>query len=102
MINDQDYLMTQELLLNFSRTVDLLDLDAFIERAERTMSIAPVLEPTAYKEGGPLLEKIIALARAGQTVKAALNDLREDVAHVQRRRELLAHAAKMRSQGAHD
>lgn len=61
-MTDEEYLQAQTTIaLVAQMTVDL-DLDAFIDRANRAESIAPILDPTLWIRGGKKLEAVKDLA----------------------------------------
>lgn len=39
-------------------------LDLFIERAERSLAVGPILHPSEYRAGAEKLEEVVACARA--------------------------------------
>lgn len=78
-ISDADYLATQETIAAVSRVlVDPGDLgaptlDLFIERAERSLSLGPILHPSEFRAGADKLHEVLACA-------CALRDARDRIA----------------------
>jgi len=79
MTNDE-YRVTQDLLIQAGRMVDLLDLNGFRDRIRSCQSVGAILDPTLYRAGARNLEAINELAAAGIRLKAAFQALKSQVA----------------------
>lgn len=80
-----EYLETQTELLELARRISTLDLDGFLSRIESSHSFGPMIDPTLYREGAPLLRAIQGVALAARGVQVALrevNRVRQDVREV--------------------
>lgn len=73
----EEYLDTQNKLLLFSEQLEGLDLDEFINRIEQAEAIAPMLNPTLYREGAPRLRIIRRIADSAREVKELRQVLKE-------------------------
>jgi hypothetical protein len=88
---DKDaYQMTQDLMLNTARTILVLPLGQFLNAARRAEAIGPILDPTAYREGGEVLGRMIRIA-------SALYDAQKVIAEVDA--EIKAIVAKEKGEG---
>ena len=70
MSNDQ-YAMTQQGLMLLAALAVQYDFDAFLQRIATAHAIAPVFDPTLYRNGMANLEAIEKLARAAAKFRKA-------------------------------
>jgi hypothetical protein len=61
-MTDQQYQITQELLVNLAQQVQLLDLYGFLSRISEADSWGPILDPTLYRASMKNLQDIKNLA----------------------------------------
>lgn len=63
-MTDEEYAMTQSLLLSIGTQVLLLDLASFLSRIDRCHALGPFADPTLYHQGMRGLNRIERVARA--------------------------------------
>lgn len=68
-MSNEEYIQTQSNIIILAGIVKGLNLDSFISRINEAESIAPITDPTLFKQAGANLSKIKALANALQYLK---------------------------------
>lgn len=74
-MDDLNYSETQKRLIDATRCIVDLNLDAFLDRINHCESVGSLLNPTLYMKGQCRLEKIKALTIKMQAVKGAMIEL---------------------------
>jgi len=74
-MTNEIYQVTQDQLVIGARYLSALDMDGFRARISRSEAIAPIVDPTLYRQAHRRLEAINNLAAAAQSVQAALRAL---------------------------
>lgn len=57
-MTNEEYLQVQETVMACAGIIRLLDIRGFLARIDRCEAVAPIVDPTLYKEGMCSLEKI--------------------------------------------
>lgn len=78
-MTNNEYEMTQQMLVNAACIIGQLDLDEFLERINVADTLGAVLDPTLYRKGHRRLDKIKELARSAQVFKAKFCELGDEV-----------------------
>lgn len=73
-MSDEEYQLTQSLLINLARNVNILKLDEFIARIEHARAIAPLFDPTAYMRAHDSLNRIHEFALAAREFQRKCRD----------------------------
>jgi hypothetical protein len=71
-MSDEQYLNVQSQVMLFGALVRGLDLNGFIERAERADAVGALLAPSHWIAGKDKLELVLTLARKLRAFQAAL------------------------------
>lgn len=75
----QEYMNTQTDLIAIGRTVDKLDLNAFLKSIGNAETLAPIMDPTMYRKAQANLHSIKKLAESLLPVQVAFRELRGTV-----------------------
>lgn len=67
-MNKEEYEATQFQLINMLRTLNLLDLDGFLDCISKTETLAPIIDPTLYQKSNQSLDDIRFVAEEFQRV----------------------------------
>lgn len=78
-MNDQEYQETQNALNLIARMISGLDLTGFLKRIDQADSIAPILDPTLYRDGAERMHAIKKLAQEAKRVQSAFIEMNEIV-----------------------
>ncbi len=81
----EEYSTTQSHLLLVANLLTRLDLDGFIETAQRSLAVGPLLDPTVYMRASNRLDAVVRIARAATKVQKALREARKLVIEEERR-----------------
>jgi hypothetical protein len=79
-MNNDEYILTQNMLINAAKLLSALDLNAFLARARTADNVGAVFHPTLYRAAAKRLDLIIELAAAAIPVQAALKKLHAEMA----------------------
>lgn len=74
-MTDQEYEVTQHMLIVAGHTVKTLDLNAFRDRIAKAQAVGPVLDPTLWIKANQRLDLINELAGAAIRMKTAMHNL---------------------------
>ena len=79
-MNNQEYILTQTVLINTAKILQPLKLNEFIERALTAESAGPIFDPSLYRAGIKRLELIRELASRAIAFRGALDNLHAEMA----------------------
>lgn len=79
-MSDVEYGLVQQAIIQAGDLLAMLDLPAFIDRANVALAVGPVLNPTLYMRGVDRLEAVRDMATAALRFRNAVERLRELVA----------------------
>ena len=71
-ITEQDYIQLQQQILCCAKIVADMPLDAFLEKINVCESLAPVIDPTLYRQGQDKLQLIKKLALGLRSFQAVV------------------------------
>jgi pyridoxal biosynthesis lyase PdxS len=74
-MSNESYIALQQKLMFIAGALAVADLDKFLERIDRCETVAPITDPTLYREG---MEKLALIKR----VAKALNGAKKECAEV--------------------
>src|SRR5574337_1170047 len=78
-MNGKEYLTVQMTMIEIGKKLEKLDLDAFLKCISNAETMAPMLDPTLYRQAAANLDAIKKLAHAFQTVKTEFAKVQETV-----------------------
>ena len=76
-MDDEQYAQTQGQIMLLASALLALDLDGFLARIGRAHALAPILDPTLYRDGVGNLTKIEDVARALRQAQASIRAVAE-------------------------
>lgn len=79
MSSRDDHVAVQAIMLDVTRMLLILPLGRFIERINKTQTIGPILDPTAYREGGETLQRLKEIAEALNTAKTKILEIQKSL-----------------------
>lgn len=74
-----EYMKAQVDLIAAARTIEKIDLNAFLRAIGNAETLAPILDPTLYRKAQANLHGMKRLAEAALPVQAAIRELRDAV-----------------------
>jgi hypothetical protein len=80
--SDEEYIQIQQQLVIFGQLLMNIDVEGFIERAERADAIAPVIDPTLWMRGHERLDALKDLAHGAMKFKMAAAAFQNTMARI--------------------